>query len=90
MAPSCNRIHLALDFQDLGDFALCLLDIAAEAEGRREFQMNVPEARRKRPRSSKRFHGFIDAAQEELAAAQIGITVEQVPMTHLQAYCSQT
>ena len=27
-APLCNRIHLALDFQDLGDFALCLLDIA--------------------------------------------------------------
>src|SRR5271165_1562202 len=57
-APSCNRIHLALDFQELCDFAPCLLDITPEAEGRREFQMNVPDARRKRPRSSKRFHGF--------------------------------
>src|SRR5271166_79624 len=87
-APSCNRIHLALDFQELCDFAPCLLDITPEAEGRREFQMNVPDARRKRPRSSKRFHGFIDAAQEELAAAQIGVIVEPVSFAHLQAYCS--
>jgi hypothetical protein len=61
MARHC-AIEFTLDFQDLGDFALCLFDIAPEAEGRREFQMNVPDARRKHPRSSKRFHSFIDAA----------------------------
>src|SRR5215831_3158876 len=87
-APLCNRIYLALDFQGLCDFTLCLLDIASKAESCCEFQMNVPDARRKRPRSSKRFHSFIDPAQEQLGAAQIDITVEHVPMTHLQAYCT--